>query len=123
MEWADQGQKANPVSIPTGLNQQIVAQEITVLPSFLFKLSKATARTRYAPLDLKSVREAWTIIQHLGKPGEFWSTIHPSDDECQDAVDHVQMMQNEIVNDYTGYAKKYAVRYRRQMEQPNSGKG
>jgi hypothetical protein len=111
IEEANRAQMVNPVANPPGLNQQVVAQDITVLPSYMFKLSKARAGTTYLPLDLKTVCEAWTIMQQLGKPGEFQSTFYPSDLECHDAVDHVPQMQTEAINQYAVYARKYAVGY------------
>jgi hypothetical protein len=90
------------------------------LPSFLFKLSKPTRNSRYKPLDMLTVREAWGIVQQLGEPGEFRSTINPSDAECQNAIDHIRKMKEDITSEYTVYAKQYAVRYMNEHWEDNA---
>ena len=83
--------------LPTSLRQQAWIE----LPSFLFKLSKPTRTSRYKPLDMLTVREAWGIVQRLGEPGEFRSTINPSDAECQNAIDHIRKMKEDITSECT----------------------
>lgn len=100
----------------TSLRQQAWIE----LPSFLFKLSKPTRNSRYKPLDMLTVREAWGIVQRLGEPGEFRSTINPSDAECQNAIDHIRKMKEDITSEYTVYAKQYAVRYMNEHWEDNA---
>jgi hypothetical protein len=102
--------------LPTSLRQQAWIE----LPSFLFKLSKPTRTSRYKPLDMLTVREAWGIVQRLGEPGEFRSTINPSDEECQNAIDHIRKMKEDSTSKYTVYAKQYAVRYMNEHLEDNA---
>jgi hypothetical protein len=99
------------LTYPSLVNQSVVRQSLTVIPSFLFKLSTPTASTVYKEIDISTVREAWGIVQRLGAPNEFCTTINPTELECQNAVDHIRYMRKEISKEYTRYAKLIAVRY------------
>ena len=56
---------------PSFVDQRVVRQLLTVIPSFLFKLSTPTASTVYKEIDISTVREAWGIVQRLGAPNKF----------------------------------------------------
>jgi hypothetical protein len=115
------GHQTSPSNqLPSSLRQQVVNQAWIDIPSFLFKLSKPTRTTTYKPLDILTVREAWEIIQCLGSPGEFRSTINPSETECQDTIDHIRKMKEYITSEYTVCAKQYAVRYMNEHWEDNA---
>jgi hypothetical protein len=115
------GHKTSPSNrLPPSLRKQVVNQAWIDIPSFLCKLSKPTRTTTYKPLDILTVREAWEIIQRLGSPGEFRSTINPSETECHDAIDHVRKMKEDITSEYTVYAKQYVVRYMNEHWEDNA---
>jgi hypothetical protein len=92
--------------VPSSLRQRTWID----IPSFLFKPSKPTRTSRYKALTILTVRETWGIVQRLGAPGEFRSTINPTDTECKKAIDHIRKMKGDITSKYAVYAKKYAVR-------------
>jgi hypothetical protein len=56
------------ISMHPSFVDQPVRQPLTVIPSFLFKLSTPTASTVYKEIDISTVQEAWGIVKRLGAP-------------------------------------------------------
>jgi hypothetical protein len=70
------------------------------------RINQHTPPSDQLPTSLR--QQAWIW---LGEPGDFRSTINPSDEECQNAIDHIRKIKEDVTSKYTVYAKQYAVRY------------